>query len=204
MLGHFEMDLYGVKPSDTLTLIEKGILKSQLTSRIPTKNQHRSTGHFRIGTDLQGVTAKLSPGVVLIKSNEKISKSEIQNKIIEKGNEENLPFVIVAKTMESSANVGPVNFYKINTTSGEATLLRGVQFKSKVNDLRKIEYVSDNDMVYNTMFLNQRPDFLRGIPTSFIMPDAVIIEETQIVGNLNSIKGELPVVPSPLQMNSQF
>jgi len=200
LLGHFIIDNQGVKPKDTILLIDNGILKSQLVNRTPTTKQDKSTGHMRIGMTERGAINMLSPGVIKIKAEEGLPKEEIKDKLIEMGREEGLDFVLYAKPISTSANINPVNFYQIDVNTGEEILLRGIRFRLEVNDLRDIEYISSDEIVYNTLFYRGRSGYTRGVPVSFISPDAMVIKETQISGDVNTIKGELPLVPSPLNI----
>ena len=198
LIGSYDIDIQAVKPSSKLDLIEKGILKNQLTNRTPTGKQKNSNGHDRLIITGNTIYSDIAPGVVLIQSDQSISKGEMKNKIIEMAKNEDLDYVIMAKTLETSAGIPPINYYKINIETGEEILLRSIKDHFDINDLRDIEYISDNEKVFNTIFYRGRIGYTQGVPVTFISPDAIIIKEKQLSGDSNSIKGEKPVVPSPL------
>src|SRR5690606_4642514 len=54
LLGHFEVDDDGV-PAQKLTLIEKGVLKTFCTSRVPTRGVEGSNGHSGNGSGTTSV-----------------------------------------------------------------------------------------------------------------------------------------------------
>lgn len=47
MGGCWEVDLLGTRTADSVTLVERGILKNMMTSRIPAMDYESSNGHFR-------------------------------------------------------------------------------------------------------------------------------------------------------------
>ncbi len=198
LMGNFAIDNQGVKPADSLILVDEGILKSQLVDRTPTTAQNKSTGHNRLGMSDDNVISSMSPGVVYVKTSETTPYEEMKQKLIQMAKEEGLDHVFVIRPLKTSANNSSQNYYKINVETGEESLVRGLRINWDIDDLRDVEYVSDDVKVYNTLFYRGGLGYTRGVPVSFISPGSIILKESQISGDANPIKGELPVVPSPL------
>ncbi|MFW5759576.1 MAG: metallopeptidase TldD-related protein [Cyclobacteriaceae bacterium] len=200
LLGHFHVDAEGVKPVDSLQLVENGILKNLLNNRTPTHLFNTSNGYLRYGVGAGSFTRGLAPGVVQIQSPQAEDLSIIKQKLHKLAAEEGMSIAIVAKPLEGlHASVKPVNFYKINLKDSSEVLLRSVMnVDFPENPLRKIIAVSDEEVVFNMMDGGNYGQGNTGFPVGIIAPDAVLIEEFKMQGMPRTLTtGNLPVVSHP-------
>ncbi|OGU14146.1 MAG: hypothetical protein A2X61_04750 [Ignavibacteria bacterium GWB2_35_12] len=121
-----------------------------------------------------------------------------------------------ASGMQKKGNVSkPIAIYKVSLTDGKEELLRSAELGGiSLSTLKKITAASDKKFAYNTMLsqgggisslfsfafaFSGRDNWnLIGIPSSFIIPDAVLIEEMDVQKEKRMITGKLPVVENPV------
>ncbi len=85
-LGEYSLDLQGVRPPLELLLIEKGILKSVMSNRVPTVGSFVSTGSMRGGILEAGIPVSLAPGILLIdgsSSGSGVSSKALKRELLE-------------------------------------------------------------------------------------------------------------------------
>jgi hypothetical protein len=210
LLGSFYADAEGVIPPDNLVLIENGILKTLLNDRTPTKKIKESNGHNRYAIMNRGFTKQIGPGVILISCTEGKSKEGLKNELIEKAKEQNLDYAIIIKPVSLETNYRPVNIYKVSLEDGSEKLIRSVNLENLGdNNLKNIVSLSNNKIVYNTVFpegissnmfssFTSGMDIINGLPSSFIVPDALLLEEIEIEGINKPLSGNLPIVDNPV------
>jgi predicted Zn-dependent protease len=164
--GAYAIDEEGV-PAREVNLIEDGILKNFLSSRIPAKGAGQSNGHARGGAN---------PGVIRITSSNRKPDAELKRELIDAVREEGLPFgyivrgltditladdatavVTVLNLLSSPATQGPNQFrlpvpsmiYRIYP-DGREERVRGIEFDLiNVSAFRNILATSEGDTVYN-------------------------------------------------------
>ena len=219
-LGTFDIDMEGVVPTDSLILISDGKLKSQFNGRTPTPSQPASYGRNKFYINGTSSYNKIGPDILHFTSTSSLNDDELDKKLIELSKEEGLDYVIVARTIESNANLAPVNIYKRSTATGEETLLRSVNYNPDKSKLKKIEAVGNKEIVNNTLVPDQKqinarmkryeraPQYIKdlvraqmgtqGTPTTFIAPNAILFNEVEITGAANVMKKQPKVVPNPL------
>ncbi len=216
LIGSFRVDGEGVVPPDNVVLIENGILKTLLNDRTPTKRINESNGHNRFAIMNTGFTKQIGPGVIFVPGAEGKSKEEIKNELIERAKEDGLDYAIIIKPIASETNYRPVNIYKVSLEDGSEKLIRSVNLSNLIdNNLKDILRVSGNNIVYNTMIpegmsggmfesFSSGLDIINGLPSSFIVPDALLLEEIEIEGIAQPLSGNLPVVDNPVGKHFKF
>lgn len=225
LLGSFDVDLQGVKPVDSLVLVDKGKLINQLNDRIPTPSQRTSNGHMRFYFKKTFNQEKKGPDVILVNASETITSSELDVRFMEIAKEEDLDYVFEVSSLVTHANVGPINYYKIDVKTGVKTLMRSVQFEPSGWELRKIEGVSSKHQVVNTLipdigsyekrksrYASYPPEILaqigigetlpiEGTPSSIICPEAMLFEMIELNGTSNTVHEEKTIVPYHLAVD---
>ncbi len=216
LTGNFSVDGEGVIPPDSLVLIENGILKTLLNDRTPTKRIDKSNGHNRYAIMGTGITKQIGPGVIFVSCSEGKSREDMKNELIERAKEERLDYAIMIKPITSGTNYRPVNVYKVSLEDGSEKLIRSVNLGNFIdNNLKDILCVSDSNIVYNTMIpegmsggmlesFMSGTDIIKGLPSSFIVPDAILIEEIEIEGIAQPLSGNLPIVENPVGKHIKF
>lgn len=209
LLGSFTIDSEGVIPHEDLVLIENGILKTLLNDRTPTKRIKESNGHNRFAIMNRGFDKQIGPGVIIVSCSEGKSEEELKRKLIEKAKEEELDYAIIIKPAFPATNYRPVNIYKVSLEDGNEKLIRSVNLANLANtNLKNILGLSNKRIVYNTMFPEGTSgsifnsfisgiNIINGLPSSFIVPSAILLEEIEIEGIDKSLSGNLPIVDNP-------
>lgn len=97
LLGSYGFDAQGVVPTKEVKLIENGILKTLLSSRIPTKRVKESTGSMRFGVRPRAVAVNLAPGTLVVSSPNGNSSQELKNELIKTAIEEGLDYAYIVR-----------------------------------------------------------------------------------------------------------
>ncbi|MFY0598597.1 MAG: hypothetical protein JXR03_02925 [Cyclobacteriaceae bacterium] len=204
LMGHFSMDAEGIVPPDTLKLIEKGKLLTQLNGRTPSVLAPKSNGHKRLNVGY-GMNAygAIAPGVLSINWANPVNKSKLKKDLINEGSEMQLEYVL---------RVAPVNFqagssslykaYKVNINTGEETEVRinNINFTSS-NSLMRIAGMSDQTLISNEMY-GSGGYGASGVPISIILPDAMLLDGFEHDNSRNggyNYSRYSPSLPSPLE-----
>lgn len=209
LIGNFEVDADGVVPPQELTLVENGLLKTLLCDRTPTRMVPQSNGHRRFAFFNNGVSYLTGPGIIELSGKKQSSAEELKTQLIEKAKDEGLDFAILIKKVIPKTAGLPVEIYKVSVTDGKETLIRSASINNiNLSTLRKCIGVSNQQVAYN-MLISIGPDNmsigsltpdLSGLPTSFITPNGILIEEMEIEGAPRNLSTEKPIVPSPVSV----
>jgi PmbA/TldA metallopeptidase C-terminal domain len=212
LVGSYDVDGEGVVPPDTLTLIEKGVLKSLYNGRTPTRNIKESNGHNRYSiTKYGGITHDLGPGVIFVTATDGTTIDKLKEQLIKTAKENDLDYAIMIKPIKQGNFYMPLNIYKVSVADGKETLLRDASMKSlNIASLKKIIGVSSGSLLYNT-FMNENSEneeggsmidnqeaIPNGPPVSFIVPDGILIKEVDFDHQTKPLSSDRPVVKSPL------
>jgi hypothetical protein len=167
LLGAYAMDEEGV-PSEDVSLIENGMLKTLMSSRAPVKGVEKSNGHARAG----GV----SPSVLQVLSSNKKSYPQLKEDLINAAKEEGLPFGYIVQGITPASEAltdasdvvesilqlqqGPPEPTQFRLTrpysvirvypDGREERVRGIDFGSiSINSLKNVLATSDDEIVYD-------------------------------------------------------
>lgn len=222
LVGYFEVDAEGVIPPNELVLVEKGVLKTLLNGRSPTKKIRGSNGHKRCFLQSGSVAHNIGPGVIEITTSEGSSKETLKKQLIQLARKEGLDYAIVirkipppkAGTRMSRARgrqdqffqqpSQPIYAYRVSLEDGSEQLLRTTELSGiSFNDFKRIEAVSKKSQLYTTMLVKNGFDsdfsnLASGMPTSFIVPDAMIFKELELSQHRRAITNKPPVVENPV------
>ena len=188
LIGSYEIDAEGVTPSDELLLVENGMLRALMCDRIPTKKIKTPTGNRIYTYQPQGISTRVSPGVLSIKTSSGIQRDTLKARLLDVARTEGLDHAYIIRTLPS----GRYNsVYKVSVANGSEQLVRAaVPARIDMAKLKRSLGSSDKNTVVNMI--------AGGVPVSIICPDAMIIEEIDIEKQNLQNTTKLPTVSNPL------
>ncbi|MDP4207386.1 MAG: metallopeptidase TldD-related protein [Bacteroidota bacterium] len=199
LIGAFDVDAEGVVPSNGLVLVDKGILKTMLSNRIPTPKVKESNGHNRFG--IWGNYMK-SPGVIQVSYDNGQSYNDFLKTVANETTKSGLDYFYIIRRFETSNMITsvqygssglskPVAIYKVLAKTGEEKLVRlAVISEFPMLSFKYAIAGTTEQYVCNTMRWNS-------IPISYIAPKAIAFNDVSIEKD-NAPKSKCPVVESPL------
>ena len=209
LMGAYTIDSEGVMPSDSMIMVEDGILKNLYSSRIPTTVSEQSTGSRRFTFNNNKIGFRRAPGSLYIRSNKGSSSEQLKSKLLVLAKEKGFEYAYIVRSIPTSIANLPANCYRVNVETGEETLINGavLRYKLKAQVLKTLSGVSNTSIVYNTLFsgtryqLNSINASASGLPLSLIIPSAILVDNADIRTrtqnkNLNS---DLEVISNPLE-----
>jgi len=201
LVGAYPIDMEGIVPSQEVSLIDNGILKNLLCSRIPTVKMRQSNGHLRVS--FATLSPMIVPGVVEVDYAGAISIVELKKKLIEMAIAEGLDYALIVRSITPNQSELKL-VYRIDIKTGEEKLIRTASFKGlTLNDLRKIVGAGNQKVVLNTSAgedLAHKFDYPNGCPATFITPDAFLLKEIEVNKAPKPNMAKLPIVKNPLEM----
>jgi TldD protein len=219
LVGHYEYDLEGVK-AKSVKVIEKGILRSYLSTRLPVKGSPASNGHARLpggnGTKGAGISN------LLVRASRSESFADLKAKLIQMCKDRDKPYGmlvrrldfpfsstgadlqnLLAASRQSGGSVRamspPVLIYRVYT-DGREELIRGMRFTGvSSRTLREIEAASTETAMFDYV-ANGAPLALLGSggvlsPTSVVAP-GLLFEELELERAQEQLQ-KPPIVPPP-------
>jgi TldD protein len=97
LAGFYEADLEGVTPTP-VTLVEKGILKSYLTTRQPVKGGGASNGHARLPGAFGARTARA--GNLFVEAGENVPDPQLKQRLLELVKQQGKPYGLLVRRMD--------------------------------------------------------------------------------------------------------
>lgn len=186
LAGAYEFDDEGV-PATRVSLVEKGILKTLLAGRAPTRKIVGSTGHAR--TEGFG-DPRATPGCLYIQDAAGVSAEELRKELILAAKDEGLPFALRVTSLQRGGPGGlgnPIYAYKVDVETGREELVRGLNFlRVETRSLKRVLAAGNEPTVYND---------LGGVAFSVIAP-AVVFEELELTRPQQEFE-KLPILASP-------
>lgn len=199
LLGSYTIDAEGVKPPEKLVLVDTGRLITLLNGRTPTRNVPESNGHMRFNYGYGGLSKQVGPGVIRVTSNETTSIDSLKQLLIDKAKEDGLDYAVLIRSADISSTTKPYEVYKVSTETGEEELLRSVRIHFPgLKSLKRVMGVSENKLVYNTFLSANGDDSQGGIPASFIVPDALLLEDFEMESYRKPLTTNLYIVTNPV------
>ncbi|MBK9144737.1 MAG: hypothetical protein IPM23_19770 [Candidatus Melainabacteria bacterium] len=202
LFGSYEVDDDGV-PAQEITLIEKGVLKTLCTSRIPTRGVDGSNGHSGNGVG--------TVSILMVSADPSVNAKKLKKKLIDLGKEQGYDYVYIARRIaqmpdwlmnmgaaitsvfskiQGSLSLQPTELYRVSVANGKEELVRGASILVQPSRLLRDISAAGNEQKavlvaqgqYNAM--------------SIVVP-AVIVRDVDI--QEPSKKAEKPpILPSPL------
>ena len=224
LIGSYTIDEEGV-PSQKVTLVENGKLKSLLMSRRPGQDFDKSNGHGGASflSDAKPVMSNL-----VFSSTDGVSPEELKKKFMDSCRSEKLEFCIVVRQMDNPAlslmhqedfsellasfggNAAtdrlPLVVYKVYAKDGREELVRGARINGfGPRTLRNIAGIGNDEFVYNYMqsqiagitgtALGAFGTAQNGLPAAVVAP-SLLFEEIEVRGARGEPK-RLPILPEP-------
>ncbi|MFA6769639.1 MAG: metallopeptidase TldD-related protein [Bacteroidales bacterium] len=185
LLGSYKFDAQGVVPTKEVKLIENGILKTLLSSRIPTKKVKESTGSMRFGVKPRSISVNVAPGILVVSSVNGSSSQELKNELIKAAIEEGLDYAYIVRKIASETDQF---IYKVSVKDGSETLVTGSEITPvPLTKLKRVLGVSKEQEAMNYLYGGV-------IPTSIIYPKSILIEDIEINKKPLSVQKESPLI----------
>lgn len=214
--AHYTIDDEGIRAQD-VTLVDRGYLKTLLSSRLPTKRIRRSNGHQRGGAAMIATTE-----VTTVDPKRKLSSADLKKRMMKLVKDRDLPYgIIVRKVLNQNllfTGIYPLmgSDYPIPQGEGKTgileavrvfpdgreELIRGVEAVGLAASLFKdILATGKAPNVHNALLPAVAPSFITGgsqyLMCTVIVPD-VLFEDIEI-RPLQADFPKPPLIPSPLQ-----
>jgi len=157
LAGSYDFDNEG-EPSRRVEVIENGVLKNFLMSRMPIKNFGNSNGH---GRNQPGIMPTGRQGNLIVTSTQTVPDSDLRQKLIDEVKKQNKPyglyfddiqggFTLTGRQLPQSFQVLPVIVYKVYPDGRPDELVRGVDIVgTPLAALTRILTTGDQQHVFN-------------------------------------------------------
>jgi TldD protein len=219
LVGFYQFDLEGV-PGKPVSIVEKGVLKSLLTTRQPVKSSAASNGHARLSGNYGARGSAISN--LFVKTSQSEPLSSLKQKLIDMCKERNKPYGMLVRKLDYPFSAGrgelqalaqsgpqsggsvrpispPVLVYRVYP-DGREELVRGLRFRGvSTRSLRDVLGASQETVLFDYVN-NGAPLAILGAggllaPTSVVAP-ALLFEEIEFEVPQEQLP-KLPVVPPP-------
>jgi predicted Zn-dependent protease len=193
----YTVDTDGVR-AQKITLVDKGILKTFASSRVPTHEITHSNGH---AAGHKGVTDNL-----YILSDTKSTPKQLREKLIQLGKDEGLKEVLIVKRLSNPLAVAldpesilsramslfaglaggaklsaPVEIYKLSVANGKEEIVRGAPFGNvTMRILRDIDSVGDDTKAYTQCGATKIFSLSANLENSTIITPSILVREVEL------------------------
>jgi len=200
LMGHYIYDDEGVK-ARRVTVVDKGVLKTFLVDRAPTRDITRSNGHGRAEPGYLPVSRQSN---LLVESTKSVSNDKLMDMLREEARRQGKPFGLLFDNIEggftntgrgsaNAFNVLPNVVYKVYTDGSRAPeLVRGVDLiGTPLSAFGKIVATGDKVDVFNGICGAESG----GVPVSASSPP-LLVSEVEVQKKAQS-QEMLPILPAP-------
>ncbi len=219
LIGFYQFDLEGVS-GKPVSVVEKGVLKSFLTTRQPIKSSAASNGHARLGGNYGARSAAIAN--LFIKTSQSEPLPALKQKLIDMCKERNKPYGMLVRKLDYPFSAGrnelqalaqsgaksggsvrpvspPVLVYRVYA-DGREELVRGLRFRGvSTRSLRDVLAASKETVLFDYVNNGAPLAILGGggllAPTSIVSP-ALLFEEIEFEVPQEQLP-KLPIVPQP-------
>jgi predicted Zn-dependent protease len=197
--GTYEYDNEGV-PAQRVEVIQNGVLKNFLMSRMPIKNFDKSNGH---GRNQPGLMPTGRQGNLIVSSSESFPEAQMREKLIEEVKKEGKPyglyfddiqggFTLTRRSLPQAFQVLPVIVYKVYADGRPDELVRGVDIVgTPLAALTRIIATGDKQHVFNGVCGAESGS----VPVSAIAP-AMLFSEMEVQKRAHE-RDRPPILPAP-------
>lgn len=224
LVGFYQWDMEGV-PGKPVSVVEKGVLKTFLTTRQPIKSSATSNGHARLGGSFGAHSAAISN--LFVKTSQSEPLSALKQKLIDMCKERNKPYGMLVRKLDFPFSAGrselqslaqsgsqgggsvrpispPVLIYRVYA-DGREELVRGLRFRGvSTRSLRDVLGASKETVLFDYINNGAPLAVLGGggllAPASIVSP-ALLFEELEFELPQEQLP-KLPVVPAPASGSS--
>ncbi|NOZ01104.1 MAG: TldD/PmbA family protein [Deltaproteobacteria bacterium] len=197
--GSYRVDDEGV-PSQSVMLVDHGVLKGFLMSRKPVEGFSRSNGHGR-SDGFQRPVGRM--GNLIVKGTKPVSSKRLEKMLLEEVRRQHKPYGLIIKTIAGgSTNTSsygyqafkgvPIVVYRVDAKTGDKRLARGVEIVgTPLSSISKIVATSDKYGVFNGYCGAESGS----VPVSTVAPEMLFAEiELQ---RAHEGKERQPILPPP-------
>lgn len=183
--GYYLVDAEGVRPSEELVLVENGVLRNMLIGRSPSLKNKHTNGHKRFNWNSR--QASVMPGNVHLTSNDTYTNEELKQKLFAAAKEEDLEYAYIIRRMRGNS---PLVVYRVYLADGREELVRGVSLPDlNLKSYKRVLGASKEEFTYNTNSF--------GALVTYILPEALLLEEVDVTRDNNLTLKTPYVVPKP-------
>jgi predicted Zn-dependent protease len=157
LAGTYEFDNEGT-PAERVVVIQDGVLRNFLTSRMPIKGFEKSNGH---GRNQPGLMPTGRQGNLIVTSSQKVPEGQLRQMLIEEAKKQGKPyglyfddiqggFTLTTRSLPQAFQVLPVIVYKVYADGRPDELVRGVDIVgTPLAALTRIITTGDTQHVFN-------------------------------------------------------
>jgi TldD protein len=199
LAGTYSYDNEGV-PAQRVEVIENGVLRNFLMSRMPIKNFDQSNGH---GRNQPGLMPTGRQGNLIVSSSQSVPESELRQKLIDEVKKEGKPyglyfddiqggFTLTTRSLPQAFQVLPVIVYKVYPDGRPDELVRGVDIVgTPLAALTRIITTGDKQHVFNGVCGAESGS----VPVSAVAP-AMLFSEMEVQKRAHG-HDRPPILPAP-------
>jgi TldD protein len=199
LAGSYAFDDEGV-PARRVEVIQNGILKNFLMSRMPIKDFAESNGH---GRNQPGLMPTGRQGNLIVTSTQSVPEAEMRQKLIDEVKKQNKPyglyfddiqggFTLTTRSLPQAFQVLPVIVYKVYADGRPDELVRGVDIVgTPLAALTRIKLTGDQQHVFNGVCGAESGQ----VPVSAVAP-AMLFSEMEVQKRQHS-HDRPPILPPP-------
>jgi len=185
LIGSYNLDAQGVSPLKEVKLIENGILKTLLSSRVPSKKIKSSTGSMRFGVRPRAIVLDVVPGILVVSAPNGSTSAQLKAELLKAAVEEGLDYAYIVRSIASETDQ---YIYKVSVKDGSETLVTGTEISPvPFAKLKRVLGVSNEQEVANFLYKGE-------IPSSIIYPKAILIEDIEINRKPLTVQKESPLI----------
>jgi TldD protein len=204
LAGTYEFDNEG-SPAQRVEVIQNGVLKNFLMSRMPIKGFDKSNGH---GRNQPGLMPTGRQGNLIVSSSQTVPESELRQKLIDEVKKQGKPyglyfddiqggFTLTTRSLPQSFQVLPVIVYKVYPDGRPDELVRGVDIVgTPLAALTRILTTGDQQHVFNGVCGAESGS----VPVSAAAP-AMLFSEMEVQKRAHAHERP-PILPAPGFENS--
>lgn len=197
--GSYDYDTEGV-PAKRVEVIQNGVLKSFLMSRMPVKSFAQSNGH---GRGQPGRMPTGRQGNLVVTSTQAVPEAELRKEFVEEIKKQGKPyglyfddvqggFTLTMRTLPQAFQVLPVMVYRVYADGRPDELVRGVDIVgTPLAALTRIELTGDQPKVFNGICGAESGS----VPVSAVAP-AMLFSEMEVQKRAQT-HNRPPILPPP-------
>jgi TldD protein len=199
LMGAYEFDNEG-SPARRVDVIQDGILKNFLMSRMPIKNFGTSNGH---GRNQPGLMPTGRQGNLIVTSTQSVSEKELRQKLVDEVKRQGKPyglyfddiqggFTLTTRSLPQAFQVLPVIVYRVYADGRPDELVRGVDIVgTPLAALTRIITTGDEQHVFNGVCGAESGS----VPVAAVAP-AMLFSEMEVQKRAHSHERP-PILPPP-------
>ena len=199
LAGSYGYDSEGV-PAQRVDVIQNGVLKSFLMSRMPIQDFSKSNGH---GRNQPGLMPTGRQGNLVVTSTQTVAEPDLRNKLIEEAKKQGKPyglyfedvqggFTLTNRSLPQAFQVLPVLVWRVYADGRPDELVRGVDIVgTPLAALTRIVMTGDRQHVFNGVCGAESGS----VPVSAVAP-AMLFSEMEVQKRSHS-HARPPILPPP-------